>query len=384
MHHGILSVGDLEQKNNFDNILSDASIEHFNKVIKSRPHSATPYYQRGLYYAQLGKIQQTKKYFLKEITDYRMAQLWARDSDPIKAIKAKASEALKNACQNERYFSPVISSLDMKDGDLTPYFTQAKRANKNKNFKQAVELCDAILELDPQWANVYYIRAFSHYSQGHLLNAMLDYRSVLALDQKSHVIDNPQIFITIHNLGLTYALLKEFDEAIKCFNQCILKNPSDLMAYCNRGMVHRDSGNLPAAMSDLITALSLAHSTHQSCERPSKELDKLFASQSEEDMSAIIETIEPRQTRRALLRYRENKKLASEKIRENAASVETKDENALTSLSSFLTQAVSSLTSFSFLSSRENPSKSETGDDIELEHNAALTHTPRRRSSESS
>jgi len=65
------------------------------------------------------------------------------------------------------------------------------------------------------------------------------------------------------NLGNAYFYLKEYDDAIKNYDQSIRLNPQNADYYVNRGLAYMSKGDNATAVADFEKALSLDPSNNK-------------------------------------------------------------------------------------------------------------------------
>lgn len=139
-----------------------------------------------------------------------------------------------------------------------------------KNYPEAIENLDKVIETDDKFTVAYMARAFARYintstnalqkSDDNEKNRLLDRRSAsLSLQEVINDYDkalqlNPRLVYAWFNKGNIYYAAGDMTSALQCYGEAIKIDPSFGEAYFNRGLSYLQSGNKNHAFSDLSKA----------------------------------------------------------------------------------------------------------------------------------
>lgn len=140
-----------------------------------------------------------------------------------------------------------------------------------KNFPEAIEVLNAVIDTDPHFTTAYMARGFAKYahavarpntnnnemaSNDHLLDtraqaailqdAINDYDMALQL--------NPRLVYAWFNKGNIYYGVGDFTSALQCYSEALKIDPDFGEAYFNRGLSYLRAGNRNQAFTDLSKA----------------------------------------------------------------------------------------------------------------------------------
>lgn len=140
----------------------------------------------------------------------------------------------------------VASSQKSKADEINK---QALEYNNNKQYDQAIQLCNQALGHDPQNAWSYNIRGTCYYNKADYDLAIKDYTQALQIDSTY-----TQVYT---NRGNAYLEKSEYDLAIKDANKALLLNPKNVNAYITRGNAYHNKESNNEAISDYTRAIEL-------------------------------------------------------------------------------------------------------------------------------
>jgi tetratricopeptide (TPR) repeat protein len=69
---------------------------------------------------------------------------------------------------------------------------------------------------------------------------------------------NPSDALAYFNRGYAYGEIGDYEKAIVDYSKAIELNPSDALAYYNRGLDYHNKGEVPKAVSDLEKCIGLS------------------------------------------------------------------------------------------------------------------------------
>ncbi|MEQ8786756.1 MAG: tetratricopeptide repeat protein [Pirellulaceae bacterium] len=113
-------------------------------------------------------------------------------------------------------------------------------------YEYAVRDYDRLIELAPRNADFYYNRGCAHLAAGRLAEADRDFTTSIEIDELQKLGN-----LAFNNRGITRARQGKFEDAINDFDKAILINRNDALAYRNRALAFKKSGDLESAQADL-------------------------------------------------------------------------------------------------------------------------------------
>ena len=169
----------------------------------------------------------------------------------------------------------IETEEDSADKTVQQLIQQAYEAGKTaetfEQYDQIVQLCEAALAKDPNDAGREYLMTLSAWAlnrRGKELSnqaaeasdaetaAELDARAMA--DFQEALKRDPDKWQALHNRGVSYALLGEYDKALADFNRTLKLNPKYPNAWFNRGEIYYADGQYADAVSDYSQAIRLA------------------------------------------------------------------------------------------------------------------------------
>ena len=150
-------------------------------------------------------------------------------------------------------FDRVIESTDYADA----YLARGNAYHELGEPARALRDCETALRLQPEYVAAIYLRGLLH-------NELRDFRTALAdfdllLQTQSSVPDKmrPKVELILHNRGLSWYGLGEYEKAIHDFDAAITQDSESIRPYCSRSSAYAKLGDYGKAMSDAETALRL-------------------------------------------------------------------------------------------------------------------------------
>ena len=104
---------------------------------------------------------------------------------------------------------------------------EAKQCVKDHDIEAASQICEQLLEADPEQAEVWHLRGVTHAEQGSLEDAADCFRKASEIDTTKALYP--------YNLGLALKMLGRFDQAVDAYQMAIDRNPEFLEARNNLG-----------------------------------------------------------------------------------------------------------------------------------------------------
>jgi tetratricopeptide (TPR) repeat protein len=125
----------------------------------------------------------------------------------------------------------------------------AKQAEKNKDFSEAENLYQQVLEIDPECVEAYFQLGMIYQSLNQLEQAEDSYRMALHY--------RPNLAAAYINLANLLRINGQFEKACEVLKQAIHLNPKLATAYFHLGMTLNVMGNMDEALSNYSSAIEL-------------------------------------------------------------------------------------------------------------------------------
>jgi tetratricopeptide (TPR) repeat protein len=117
-------------------------------------------------------------------------------------------------------------------------------------YEEALAEFETALRLNPDDADLYWIRGSCYRDQGRLDEALTDYGFALQITP-----DYAQVY---NDRGNTYSALGRYEEALADYNHALSLDPKLVQAYSNRGATYNELGRYEEALADFTRALQIA------------------------------------------------------------------------------------------------------------------------------
>jgi tetratricopeptide (TPR) repeat protein len=118
-----------------------------------------------------------------------------------------------------------------------------------ENYKKAILAFNRAIQLDSNYVDAYYYRAWSKQVDGDNQGALIDYTKVIAF--------RPKHVDAFYFRGMVKGMLNDAQGAIADFSTAITLNPNYGEAYFNRAMVRFNLKQLEEGCKDMNKALTL-------------------------------------------------------------------------------------------------------------------------------
>jgi tetratricopeptide (TPR) repeat protein/cellulose biosynthesis protein BcsQ len=227
-----------------DAVDTDSAVAFYTQAVELKPDFADAYRNRGLAYAKQGK-------FDRALEDYNKAlELRPDYHDDLRPRLAEAYTGLGTSLRNEKRYAEALEAYESALG-LAPDFDQQAYIYYNRGLTYAAQgdgdhaLADynKAIELKPDFAEAYYIRATSLADKGASARAMEEYNSVT--DDYSKAIESRPDFAAAYlNRGIFYNVMQNYDAAAADFNQVIRLGQQSPTEYDSLGLKEPDVYNL--------------------------------------------------------------------------------------------------------------------------------------------
>jgi len=154
---------------------------------------------------------------------------------------------LDERCDSKDYYSEKIKQ---NSEDYVSLVERGILYNFEDDFENSIKDLDAALEINPRNSDALYYRAIALSHLGRNEDAIIDYNTLLELNEK----DNAEIF---NNRGDTYQQLKNFKSALDDFNKAIEFEPFYASFRFNRAYLLQEIGKFKEAIEDYDLVIKL-------------------------------------------------------------------------------------------------------------------------------
>jgi tetratricopeptide (TPR) repeat protein len=137
----------------------------------------------------------------------------------------------------------------IKNSDIKDLFKKGEKNESEKKYKNAVDLYNQVLKIDPNHIDSLNNLGTIFYKMGELQKAINYYKKAIMITP-----DNVNI---IYNLGLVFNNLGEHKNAIECYEKIIKIDPNFVYAYNNIGATFKELGDLKKSQEFLEKAISI-------------------------------------------------------------------------------------------------------------------------------
>ncbi|MDY6901656.1 MAG: tetratricopeptide repeat-containing serine protease family protein, partial [Cyanobacteriota bacterium] len=145
----------------------------------------------------------------------------------------------------------VVSTRPLAKAELKAedYLAKAVNKRKEKNYQGAISDLNQAINLNPKYADAYYLRGISYSNAGNPQKALPDVNQALKI--------NPNHGEAYRLRGYLRSREKNYQEAISDYTQAIRINPNDAASWRRRGFARGDLKDYPGAINDLTKAVQL-------------------------------------------------------------------------------------------------------------------------------
>jgi tetratricopeptide (TPR) repeat protein len=218
----------------------DQAILDYNLALAHNPRYVEAWANRGIAYAELGKTDEA-------LSDLTRAIELNPNYAPAYAKRAEVRLARKEHAAALGDYDRLIGLT----ADKNPIYLQRGDAYQGMGrYEEAIQDYDRVIAADPRNPAAYYGRAGAHYARRDYLKARDDYSRVIALA--------PRAAGAYENRGvINWLHLKEFDAALRDWNQVIALDPKKPEPHRYIGAVHLGRREYPEALASFQKALEL-------------------------------------------------------------------------------------------------------------------------------
>jgi len=214
------------------------------KLVDAYPKSAVAWYAVGCYYFAISKYDMARRYFSKATH---------LDSDLMPAWIAFGNSFAAQD-ESDQAMAAYRTSLRLSTGSHLPFLYTGMEYLRNNNlrlahqqFRHAQEICAT----DPLVLNEIGVAL---YLNQEYVEAIEIFQNALMLSKSdNHVTWEPTLF----NLGHTHRKLRQYDDAVSCYEQCLSICPRKASTYSALGFTQQLQGHRIKAIEYYHKALGL-------------------------------------------------------------------------------------------------------------------------------
>lgn len=224
----------------------EKAISDFDIAIEINPSDVQAYTKRGTAYYNLGKYEEALSDFDKTLS------LTSENVDDIRQLREEAFLKIKGSEEtvvNQEEPEEEIADEPVKQPVENEYFAMATAAFNKNDFGAAIGYFDKAVELEPDNAQILFMRGMAH-------NYQRDYGSAVADFDRSLLLSPAQSDV-YYNRGNAYMNMQKMNEALADYTQAIHYNPVIPEVYFNRGNVYYNLGQYREALQDYTKATEL-------------------------------------------------------------------------------------------------------------------------------
>lgn len=122
-------------------------------------------------------------------------------------------------------------------------------AHADGTLDQTIQDYTNMLEVNPNDAQIWWMRGNAYWETGDLQRALQDYNQAIQVD--------PNYALAYLGRGNVYVRQGAYDQAVQDYNAAIDIEPNFIGTYNNRAVAYREQGRLDQALDDLNLALAL-------------------------------------------------------------------------------------------------------------------------------
>lgn len=119
-------------------------------------------------------------------------------------------------------------------------------------YKDALRDFDKAIDLDPDYMQAYYFRAFAHQREGNHQRAIEDFTTALTMTS-----DTNEMASIYYSRGRANKELKRYDDAYSDYGEALSLKPDDADYYYSRALLHHQRKDNDAAIADYSRTIEL-------------------------------------------------------------------------------------------------------------------------------
>jgi len=151
--------------------------------------------------------------------------------------------------EQKGHSAPVFTSVGISQEEIREHFQKGNDYRDRAAFADAIQEYTKAIELDPDYQEAFFWRAYAKLETGEPGGAIQDYSEAIRLHP-----DNPHAF---NNRGLSHQMKGNWADAARDYTRAIELDPRFALACFNRGVVRHAQGQLDDALKDYTEAIGL-------------------------------------------------------------------------------------------------------------------------------
>jgi tetratricopeptide (TPR) repeat protein len=195
-----------------------------------------------------------------EVVDMLALVLRGEESEPAQSVCSNCGKELQKewkVCpycstpeKKTQHGSSPTNAEELIDKGIKYYFSfEHGIENANKQFDEAINILNKVIELNPNDASAYVLRGDAYRWKKQYDMTIKDLSEAIRL--------NPNDAKSYYIRGMAYHGRKEYKEAISDYTDVIRLEPKSAHAYINRGHIYRDREKYKEAIEDFTAAINL-------------------------------------------------------------------------------------------------------------------------------
>ncbi len=249
-------------KNCIEEDYSNIFIDHYTKLIEWNNNYSKYYHIIGCAHYKQGNLNEAEKYFTRaiELDDtqplyyHNRAIIYYKLGQYDKAVwdYTDSDDVKEYTCKNE-YTQGLIDDytalISLNSDELDYYYIRGNLYYKQNDYKKAIKDYTVIIKSGVKYSKLCYV----HYMRG------LCYYNFIYVDIKSdfekalELLDQNTVEYTLR--GSLYFRAREYEKALDDLTQALYINPKDVNAYRYRGKTYYKQGKNQEAINDLNKAI---------------------------------------------------------------------------------------------------------------------------------
>ena len=150
--------------------------------------------------------------------------------------------------------SDCAAAIKINPDNLEAYLNLGLAYYRLGKYNLAIAQYENIIQQNNQDYRAYYNRGLAYFALNNYQQAIKDYEIALNSLSDSHIKSKSLIY---NDLGLTYMIIAQDEQAVFNFNRAIALNNNNYYAYNNRGCFYHRQGKYQAAIHDFTKVIQL-------------------------------------------------------------------------------------------------------------------------------
>ena len=211
----------------------------WNDVVSKSPEKERPFYNRGLSYRKIGKIENAIADFTKVI-----------EINP-KNEMAYSNRGLDYGKQGQfnKAIQDFSTAIEINPKLSSAYYNRGVSYSKYSQWEMAIEDYSKVIENDPNYPMAYFNRGVAYDNLGQIEKAIADFSKSIQID--------PENSVAFYNLGIAYGKIGQIEKSIVYFTKAIEFNNNYEEAYFNRGIAYERTAQWSKAIEDYSSVIKI-------------------------------------------------------------------------------------------------------------------------------